>query len=300
MAGSKGQDWASYQSSTPSTEGLAFAFCKVTEGLSYVNPKWVAQRDHAKKAGLVWGAYHYPHMANDPIAEADYFLKQVTWKPGDIIVLDWEGYDSANKGVPNSRKVAYRDAWLRHVKGEMPNHAVGIYSNVDYWLNLDKTSNCGDFLWIATGGKPAGEPGIKYNWLFHQYSTAGNIDHDYCRLTKSELKAWSLSFGEEKPEPTKNPPTSTQPAPAPKFPGRQYFRLGAKNKYAKQLQTWLEKGHWGPAYKVGPSETMAQIDIDKVKALQRHYLSALGPADGLAGPKTWQYAYEVAVGRRKK
>ncbi|MFJ4902883.1 hypothetical protein [Streptomyces sp. NPDC088727] len=87
---------------------------------------------------------------------------------------------------------------------------------------------------------------------------------------------------------------------APAFPGRSHFLLGAKNKYAKQLQTWLEKGNWGPKYKVGPSETMAKIDLDKVKALQKHYLSALGPADGLTGPKTWQYAWEVANGKRKK
>jgi len=86
----------------------------------------------------------------------------------------------------------------------------------------------------------------------------------------------------------------------PPFPGRQYFVLGAHNDYALQLQQWLARGGWGPAYKVGPSRTMTQLDLDKVAALQRHYLSALGPADGLTGPKTWQYAYEVANGLRKK
>ena len=98
------------------------------------------------------------------------------------------------------------------------------------------------------------------------------------------------------------PTTPSAPAKPtlPAFPGRQYFKLGAKNKHAKQLQTWLHKGNWGPAYAVGPSETMTQKDLDKVKALQKHYLSALGPADGGVGPKTWQYAFEVANGLRKK
>ncbi|MGW7100417.1 peptidoglycan-binding protein [Streptomyces sp. NPDC054838] len=90
------------------------------------------------------------------------------------------------------------------------------------------------------------------------------------------------------------------PATAPPFPGRQFFVRGASNAYAKQLQTWLHQGDWGPRYKVGPSETMTQIDLDKVKALQQHYLSALGPADGLVGPRTWQYAWEVANGKRAK
>ncbi|MFH8483068.1 peptidoglycan-binding protein [Streptomyces sp. NPDC018055] len=94
-------------------------------------------------------------------------------------------------------------------------------------------------------------------------------------------------------------PASTKPQ-MPPFPGRQYFVLGAKNKHAKQLQTWLHQGKWGPRYLVGPSEKMTKKDLDKVKALQKHFLAALGPADGLTGPKTWQYAWEVATGKRKK
>ncbi|MFI0914237.1 glycoside hydrolase family 25 protein [Streptomyces abikoensis] len=196
-----GQDWSSYQSSTPDVSGLSFAFVKVTEGLSYVNPRWVAQRDHAKANGLVWGAYHYPHMANDPHAEADYFLQQVAWRPGDIIVLDWEGYDDANASVPKTRQLAYRDAWLAYVKAKMPGHPVGMYCNLDYWLNIDQTSNYGDFLWIATAGRPAGQPSIRGPWLFHQYSDDG-VDRDYCPLSSTaELRAWSLSFQPKPPSP---------------------------------------------------------------------------------------------------
>jgi hypothetical protein len=87
---------------------------------------------------------------------------------------------------------------------------------------------------------------------------------------------------------------------APSFPGREKFVLGAKNSYARQLQTWLHEGDWGPDYTVGPSDTMTQKDLEKVRALQRHYLSDLGPADGGVGPKTWQFAFEVAHGLRRK
>lgn len=203
----KGQDWSKYQAEHPDVTGLDFAFVKVTEGLTYVNSHWVAQRDWAKSHGLVWGAYHYPHMANDPIKEADYFLKQVAWKPGDIIVLDWEGYDSANQGVSKARQLAYRDAWLKYVKGKMPDHKVGMYCNKSYWVDIDKTSNCGDFLWIATGGLPAGEPGIKYAWTFHQYSTAGDIDHDVAIFpTRAALAKWA---GFATSTPSENPVTDT-------------------------------------------------------------------------------------------
>jgi hypothetical protein len=95
------------------------------------------------------------------------------------------------------------------------------------------------------------------------------------------------------------PPAASKPK-IPAFPGRQFFVLGANNAHARRLQEWLHKGNWGPRYKVGPSTRMNPIDMQKVAALQRHYLRDLGPADGLTGPKTWQYAFEVASGLRKK
>ncbi|MFD5509101.1 glycoside hydrolase family 25 protein [Streptomyces sp. NPDC127051] len=205
-----GQDWASYQSATPSTKGLAFAFVKIAEGLGYINPKWIEQRNHAKAAGLVWGAYYYPHMANSAREEADYFLKQVAWQPGDVVILDWEGYDTANAGVPKARQLDYKEEWLRYVKDRMPHNPVGMYCNADYWRNVDNTGYCGDFLWIATGGRKAGDPGIKADWLFHQY-TDTPIDTNYCHLgSVDELRAWALSFAE--------PATPTHPGPTPESP----------------------------------------------------------------------------------
>lgn len=206
MAGSYGQDWASYQPDEPDTTGLAFAIVKVTEGTGYVNPRWVKQRDHAKASGLTWGGYHYPHMGNDPRVEADRFLAQVAWQPGDIVVLDWEGYDDANKSVSAARQVSYKEAWLRYVKSKLPHNPVGMYCNVDYWERVDTTGYYGDFLWIATSGRAAGDPGIKAQWMFHQYSAAG-VDRDYCPLNPGELHAWALSFA--------NPPTPIEEDPLP-------------------------------------------------------------------------------------
>jgi hypothetical protein len=198
-----GIDVSAYQSANYDTTGLDFVFTKITEGLGYVNPRWAAQRDHAKSQGLVWGAYHYPHMANDPKAEADYFLSQVKWAAGDLIVLDWEGYDAANQNVPKARQIAYRDAWLKYVKGKMPSHRVGMYCNTDYWRNVDQTSNCGDFLWIATGGAAAGQPGIAFPWTFHQYSTANNVDHDVANFpNRAALAAWAADSPQEDDMPT--------------------------------------------------------------------------------------------------
>jgi hypothetical protein len=191
-----GQDWASFQSATPSTAGLSFAFTKVTQGVTYVNPEWVTQRNHAKAAGLVWGGYHYPDMANPVASEGDRFLAQVAFVPGDMAALDWEGYDKANLSVPHAVQAAYKEAWLRYVKARIPHIPVGMYCNLDYWRNIDKTGYFGDFLWIATADLPAGQPGISAPWLFHQYS-ASSVDKDYCHLpSTAALRTWALSFSE--------------------------------------------------------------------------------------------------------
>ena len=208
-----GQDWASYQDPQPNTSGLSFAFVKVTEGLGYVNPRWVSQRDHAKANGLVVGFYHYPHMHNSARAEADFFLSQVAWQPGDMVVLDWEGYDSANQDVSAADQLAYKEDYLGYVKGCLPHNPVGMYCNTDYWNRVDTTGHVGDFLWIATAGRSAGNPGIRANWLFHQY-TDSPVDSDYCPLgSTAALRTWALSFTPQ-PAPTPTPPPEEDPMAA--------------------------------------------------------------------------------------
>lgn len=190
-----GQDWSSYQASEPNTAGLGFAVIKATQGLGYTNPRWQAQLAWARRNNLVTGLYHYPAMANDPAAELRYFLATVrpALTPDTFLVLDWEGYDTANKTVPMARQIAYKDAWLAAAKAQQPHTATGTYMNTDY-LARDTTGRRGDFLWIATAGRPAGQPGIAGDWLFHQYG-ASDVDRDYCRLnTAADLRAWALSF----------------------------------------------------------------------------------------------------------
>lgn len=190
MTGSWGQDWASYQSKTPAAAGLDFAFVKATEGSTYTNPNRAAQVAHAHANGLVVGQYHYPHMGANAVREADYFLKVADPQAGELIALDWEGYDKANANVPMATQIAYRRAWLAHVQAAMGGHQVGTYCNTDYHAR-DPHGFYGDFLWIATAGRPAGLPGID-GWLFHQYSAA-TVDRDYCPLSPDALATWANS-----------------------------------------------------------------------------------------------------------
>ncbi|GAB2817245.1 glycoside hydrolase family 25 protein [Streptomyces sp. NPDC054796] len=181
----KGVDVASYQSENYSTKGLDFVFIKITEGRSYTNPKWVAQRKTARDAGLVTGFYHFGRSGSIK-GQADYFLSKINLVAGDMLVLDWE--DSA---VTNSEK----DTWIKYVQEKAPGHKVLLYCNVNFWLNHDTTSFAGDGLWIAHyNGKP-GKPGIKHPWRFHQY-TSSPIDTNLGDFaSRAALREWAGGTG---------------------------------------------------------------------------------------------------------
>lgn len=179
-----GVDVSAYQADRGWEGGIDFAFTKVTEGLTYVNPRWVAQRDTMREAGLVVGYYHFARPG-DMVAQADFFLSKISLKPGDVLAFDWE-----DAGVTNAQK----DAWISYVQGKT-SHRVVLYCNRDFWLNRDRTGFAGDGLWIATGppsAYPAGFPGIKSPWLLHQYSTAGGLDHDVAQFSdRTAMAAWA-------------------------------------------------------------------------------------------------------------
>lgn len=184
----KGIDISSYQAGDFSTSGLSFVFVKVTEGLTYVNPKWPTQRATARKAGLATGFYHYPHIANSPTAEADHFLAQIALAAGDMIALDWEWY---GQSVSDATARAYKRSWISHVKAKAPGHRVGLYVDRSNWTTVDTDSYCGDFLWIADV-TTAGHPRIQHAWTFHQYSSSGGVDHDVANFgSAAALRAWA-------------------------------------------------------------------------------------------------------------
>jgi GH25 family lysozyme M1 (1,4-beta-N-acetylmuramidase) len=182
-----GIDVSSYQSTNFATSGLSFVFMKITEGLSYINPKWVAQRTSARQAGLVTGFYHYPRISNSPVDEADHFLNQINLVAGDIICLDWEWY---GQNVSDSQARSYKTTWLAHVKQQAPGHQVIMYCDRNTWLNVDTDSNCGDGLWIADY-TTAGQPRIQHPWMFHQYTDSPS-DKNVANLgSVAALRDWA-------------------------------------------------------------------------------------------------------------
>lgn len=246
------------------------------------------------------------------------FGKQYGWNGvAWCVMFDWCMYDDAGleKIVPKVASVSVFTDWAKK-HGQWSE-----YPSVGAWVNFGNGAHTElvvgfDETFVYTKGGNSIESGASDSgqgngvWSHKTERRAARVtgyfaprfpdgvcpptaDPDDPRGGKA-VRSWRYSKAAPAPAPAPSKPK------CPPFPGRSYFLRGASNDYAKQLQTWLHKGNWGPKYKVGPSRTMTELDLQKVKALQQHYVSALGPADGLCGPKTWQYAFEVANGLRNK
>ncbi|MCW8379327.1 glycoside hydrolase family 25 protein [Streptomyces justiciae] len=180
----RGIDVSAYQSSSYGTDGLSFVFVKATEGRTYTNPKLAAQTKRARDAGLVVGFYHFLWPGN-LTAQAEYFVSKAPERAGDILAVDWE-----TTGEGTHATNAEKDRFIRKVKELRPNNRVVLYTNRNYWLNVDSTSYAGDGLWIADYVTP-GKPRIKAKWLFHQY-TDEPLDKNVADFSnRSDLREWA-------------------------------------------------------------------------------------------------------------
>lgn len=276
----EGIDVSGYQSTNYSTAGQSFVVVKATEGTSYINPRYSAQLTTARKAGCVVGHYHFQHHGN-AAAEAAYFLKNVDLRPNEFIALDWEQHGDTT---------ADKDAWMKAVKAHYPHYKVILYTFTSMWKGVDTDSFVQDGLWIADPNHPKGKPGVTHAWLFHQYSSAGGVDHNVGNFdSKSALLKWC---GEDAPHahPT-TPPVKPAPKPKPKpvyapFPGASFFHIGRTSGLITALGKRLVAEGW-KGYKMGPGPVFTRNDIKAIAWYQRKQGWTGADANGIPGKETW-------------
>ncbi|WP_435972055.1 glycoside hydrolase family 25 protein [Streptomyces sp. Qhu_M48] len=178
-----GIDVSAYQSSYD-TDGLSFVFIKATEGRTYVNPRLATQTKTGRDAGLVVGYYHFlwPDNLTD---QAEYFVAEAPVRDGELLAVDWE-----TTGDGTRASCAEKDAFLREVKRLRPHHKVVLYTNRDFWLNVDTTSYACDGLWIADY-VTAGRPRVQAGWTFHQYTDSPHDKNVAAFADDRALHAWA-------------------------------------------------------------------------------------------------------------
>jgi GH25 family lysozyme M1 (1,4-beta-N-acetylmuramidase) len=183
--------------------GRRFVVLKATEGTSYVDPMFAADRAAAHAAGLIVGCYHFAR-GGSPAGEASFFLRVVgQLAVGEFVVLDDE--------VPNVDP-AWVQAWCRPIAAATTVHPL-VYMN----QSTENTGNWApviadnDGLWLARydsnlaqpSGGPWGAPAMKqYTSSGTVAGIAGPVDLDVFFGTDQQL----LAFGLHGAQPTPPPP----------------------------------------------------------------------------------------------
>ncbi|MBX6390968.1 MAG: glycoside hydrolase [Frankia sp.] len=171
-----GIDWNAVKAA-----GNSFAIIKATEGGTYTNPHYVADRDGAKAAGLVVGAYHYARPAL-PISTAVDQARRFLAVAGDVRtpaqlapVLDLE----VTGGLSPGDLTAWAQAFLREVES-LTGRTPILYTFRSFWT--DKIANTPALakypLWFAIyndGPDPGWLPGGWQNWLIWQYTSSAEV-----------------------------------------------------------------------------------------------------------------------------
>lgn len=211
------------------TTGADIVVAKATEGLNYVNPDCDRVVQQSISSGKGAGVYHFANTANDPTAEANYFLANTKGYVGKGIVpiLDWE------PRAPGA--VWWAQTWLNRVEAQWGTKPI-IYMN-------QGTENAYDWspvvkqdygLWIAAytlGYQPIygfhppnnAQPVMRH-WPFAvawQYTSTGRVNGWQGNVDLSvvygSLDTWHAYAGKTTgAAPT---PPST-PAPAPTAPSQ--------------------------------------------------------------------------------
>lgn len=155
-----GIDASSYQGRVNWTlvdEVTAFGAEKVTEGVSYTNPYWLAAKaaltQRAKATGLVPLCYHFLD-AGPGAAQADHFMAVAGNLTGFGIVLDFE---RAPNGPPS---VASAKDCVARLRQHYPSHPIGLYA--PRWFTGSADLSFGSWTWSSSyvGGK--GTPASLY------------------------------------------------------------------------------------------------------------------------------------------
>lgn len=153
--------------------GITYAWCKATEGTTYVDPTFAAKVKQLRAAGIRVGAYAFLR-AGDPVAQARHF-RQVAGDAGCLTLgslmpmADMEAADV--RGTANQALAAFYDTL-----GVSP---VDCYANLDWWTTVLRPGTWGSRNVLGHiaryNGRP-GAPGWTYGHMAcHQHTSDGKV-----------------------------------------------------------------------------------------------------------------------------
>lgn len=204
---------------------VEFVIIRSSYGTGYTDPKFIRNRNEARRVGLACGFYHYAYPTyNTPEAEANWFAQVIgTPQPGEILVLDME----EKYGDPVGWSKRFLDRLSAIYGGYKPIiYMSEAFIKASNW-NTVYTGNYG--LWIARYGINNGQvPDVDLYtkpWPFAamwQYTSKGrlpgvatDVDLNLFYGSLDTFKRYGYLAPAPVPPPVPTPPPSPPPPPVP-------------------------------------------------------------------------------------
>jgi len=153
-----------------------FVYAKVTEGTDYISTTYLQKQKDALAAGLMFGGYHFFDWSQDPTAQAEAFIANVSMERGNLPpALDCEG-DTA--GLTPDQCVAAMATWLQ-VVGDAFGRFPVVYMSPSFWsTSLASTDGfTGHPLWVADYNALPNAPSLgSWQPMIWQYTSQGSVD----------------------------------------------------------------------------------------------------------------------------
>jgi len=163
-------DWAKAHAN-----GVEFAFVRVSDGLTFHDPKFVTNWNGAKAAGVIRGAYQFFRPTDDPTAQADVVIAALGGKytTGDLPpVIDVEVTGGLG---PTALQKKIR-TWVDRVQTKLGVAPI-IYTGTYFWRDQvgGPLSFANNPMWLARYTSCPAVTAPWTTWTFWQYTDSGHV-----------------------------------------------------------------------------------------------------------------------------
>ena len=164
-------DWAKAKAA-----GVKFAFVRVSDGTTFVDPKFVQNWSNTKTNGVIRGAYQFFRPSQNVNAQADMMINAIgQYTPGDLPpVIDVE----ADGGLAPATVAARVRQWVDRVKTALGVEPI-VYTGMYFWRDEvgGPTSFAPNPLWIAQYTSLCPNlPAPWMKWTFWQHTDSGHVN----------------------------------------------------------------------------------------------------------------------------
>ena len=171
-------DWSQVKA-----DGVRFVIAKATEGTTFLDDHYAANKQQVEALGMAFTAYHFARpdkSTGDAVAEADWFVGNAQLTGRNLVpVLDLE--DGGGMGA--TKLTQWVKAWLGEVQVQLGVKAT-IYTTASFWR-----AHMADTGWFAANGyrlwvahwTAAAQPAVPAanwtgsGWTMWQYSSCGTV-----------------------------------------------------------------------------------------------------------------------------